>query len=117
MPEHDPSAGKPDSARHASLRPRRRFLQWLTASLLLAGHRPTIATADDAEQTPRNDSRLRVAAIQMTPKLGDVDANLAQAEQLVREATRKGAQWIDAQPHSPVSPRPATVGSAWKKVN
>lgn len=88
MRKHALSAGKPDNPRHPPRLPRRRFVQWLTASLVLAGHRPTRASSEHGE------SRLRVAAIQMTPKLGDVDANLAQAEQLVREATRKGAQWI-----------------------
>lgn len=39
-------------------------------------------------------SRLRVAAIQMVPKLGDVQANLNQAEHLCRQALRQGAQWI-----------------------
>ena len=34
---------------------------------------------------------LRVAALQMTPKLGDVAANLEQAEQLIIEAPRRGA--------------------------
>ncbi|MCA1791081.1 MAG: carbon-nitrogen hydrolase family protein [Thioalkalivibrio sp.] len=38
--------------------------------------------------------RIRAAAIQMSPKLGDVDANLAQAEQLIAEAIQRGAQWI-----------------------
>lgn len=94
MHKHDLSEGTPDNAGHPLPHPRRRFLQLLAASLVLAGHQPTVATADDAERTPASDSRLRVAAIQMTPKLADVDANLAQAEQLVREATRKGAQWI-----------------------
>ena len=30
----------------------------------------------------------------MTPKLGDVDANMAQAERLIRQAQKQGAQWI-----------------------
>ena len=37
---------------------------------------------------------LRVAAVQMAPKLTDVEANLSQAEQLIKEAVKKGAQWI-----------------------
>src|SRR5690606_19344566 len=41
--------------------------------------------------TPR---RLRAAAIQMRPALGDVQANLGQAEQLVREALGRGAEWV-----------------------
>jgi predicted amidohydrolase len=39
-------------------------------------------------------NKLLVAAIQMTPKLADVTANLEQAEQLIRQAQKKGAQWI-----------------------
>ncbi|MCH5376523.1 MAG: carbon-nitrogen hydrolase family protein, partial [Planctomycetes bacterium] len=34
-----------------------------------------------------------MAAIQMVPKLGDVDANLAQAQNLVNEAASRGAKW------------------------
>ena len=30
----------------------------------------------------------------MTPRLGDVEANLAQAAQLIDEAIRHGAEWI-----------------------
>jgi len=37
---------------------------------------------------------LQAAAIQMVPKLGDVQSNLNQAEHLVRQALRKGATWI-----------------------
>lgn len=37
---------------------------------------------------------IRVAAIQMTPVLGDLQANLAQAERLVVQAQRLGAEWI-----------------------
>jgi predicted amidohydrolase len=43
---------------------------------------------------PKPPLRLRVAAIQMVPKLGDVAANLMQAEALVRQAIRRGAQWV-----------------------
>ncbi|MHA6794390.1 carbon-nitrogen hydrolase family protein [Pseudonocardia bannensis] len=43
--------------------------------------------------TDRPDAR-RVAAVQMQAVLGDVDANLAQAERLVSEAARNGAEWI-----------------------
>jgi len=39
-------------------------------------------------------STLRVAAIRMTAKLGDVAANLKQAERLILEAQRGGADWI-----------------------
>lgn len=65
---------------------RRRFVQAL-ATGLLAGT-PLLRAA---ESKPR---RIRAAAIQMQPRLGDVAANLAQAEQLLDEAIRRGAEWI-----------------------
>src|SRR6516165_10626434 len=37
---------------------------------------------------------IRVAAIQMRAKVGDVASNLSHAESLVREAFRRGAQWV-----------------------
>lgn len=39
-------------------------------------------------------SRLRVAAVQMQPTLGDVDANLRSAERLVRAAFAQQAEWV-----------------------
>ena len=42
----------------------------------------------------RATETLHVAAIQMVPKLGEVQSNMAQAEQLVMEALRKGAKWV-----------------------
>jgi predicted amidohydrolase len=73
---------------------RRRFAQGLAASLLLGGY-SFAAAATGREQAggflPR---RLKVAAIQMAPKLGDVEANLAQAEQLIGEAISRGAEWV-----------------------
>ena len=38
--------------------------------------------------------RLRVAAVQMTARLGAVETNLRAAEGLVREAFRAGAEWV-----------------------
>src|SRR4051794_24713804 len=38
--------------------------------------------------------RLRVAAIQLEVKIGDVPANLAMCEQLLNQAGEAGAQWI-----------------------
>jgi len=67
---------------------RRRFNQWLAAGLLAAAGR---APGSAGGTTPM---RLRVAAIQMAPVLGDADANLAQVEGLIREALGQGAQWI-----------------------
>lgn len=69
---------------------RRRFNRWLAAGLL-AGAAPLPVRALMA---PARAKRLRVAAIQMTPVLGDADANLNQAEQLIRQAIAQGAQWI-----------------------
>jgi predicted amidohydrolase len=37
---------------------------------------------------------LRVAAVQLTPLLGDVEANCAAAERLAREAAASGARWV-----------------------
>src|SRR5215831_3983997 len=37
---------------------------------------------------------VRVAAIQMRAKVGAVAANLSHAESLVREAFRRGAEWV-----------------------
>ena len=42
----------------------------------------------------RNPESVRVAAIQMTPKLADVEANLADAERLKRLALQRRARWI-----------------------
>lgn len=64
---------------------RRSFTSWLALGMaagLYPGLSPGLVT------TGRT---LRVAALQMTPKLGDVPANLEQAEQLIREAQRRGA--------------------------
>lgn len=41
-----------------------------------------------------NKTKLRVAAVQMQPVLGDVDANLNAAERLVQRAFEDGAQWV-----------------------
>jgi len=65
---------------------RRRFVECLVAGL--AAGLPGVPAA----LTPVR--RIRAAAIQMTPKLGDVEANLAQTEQLIDEAIRRGAEWI-----------------------
>jgi predicted amidohydrolase len=39
-------------------------------------------------------SQIRVAAVQMIAELGNVDANLAKAERLVRAAFERGAKWV-----------------------
>ena len=74
--------------RDASGLDRRRFLQYLAAGGMAMGL-PGLSGA-----VPAASQRIRAAAIQMTPRLGDVEANLGQAEQLLQEAVRKGAQWI-----------------------
>ena len=67
---------------------RRRFGQWLAGAPFAA---VLAARASTAMQPTR---RVRVAAVQMSPRLADVAANLAQAERLIREAQRRGAEWI-----------------------
>ena len=73
---------------------RRQFIEWLAAAALVAGQRPLLASSTGAAPAVGRDDTLRVAAIQMTPKLGAVDTNLAQAEQLARQAASKGAALI-----------------------
>lgn len=67
---------------------RRRFNLWLLAGLTAGVCPGMVHAAAEKEQ------KLRVAALQMAPKLGDLQANLEQAEQLVRQAQKQGAQWI-----------------------
>ena len=81
--------------RHIS-KSRRRFLQYLTAGAL-AGRYPAQAkpiSGPNGSSTGNSLLKLKVAAIQLSPKLADVKANLHQAEQLIQEALRKNAQWI-----------------------
>jgi hypothetical protein len=74
--------------------PRRRFIEWIAATILLAEHRPLMASAENVISEAKGAHTLRVAAIQMVPQLGAVDSNLAQAEQLVRQAAAKDAVLI-----------------------
>src|SRR5437867_3266136 len=53
---------------------------------------------------------VRVAAIQLHPKLADVSANLETAERLIRAAIRERAEWI-------VLPEFFTSGLAFDPVN
>ena len=70
---------------------RRQFNRWLVACVLAAGTKVYAQT-----EPSKNESALKllVAAIQMTPKLGDVQSNMKQAEHLIRQAIARGAQWI-----------------------
>lgn len=70
---------------------RRQFNRWLAACALAAGTKVSAQA-----EPPKDESALKllVAAIQMTPKLGDVQSNLKQAEHLIRQAQKEGAQWI-----------------------
>jgi len=67
---------------------RRRFNGCLAAGLT-TGLFPGLAWSRSDEERS-----IRVAALQMTPKLGDAEANLQQAEQLIRQAQQRGAEWI-----------------------
>lgn len=70
---------------------RRRFNQCLAAGLA-AGALSGLSRRTDAK--PEAQQKLRVAAIQMAPRLGDVAANLEQAERLILQAQKQGAEWI-----------------------
>jgi predicted amidohydrolase len=73
---------------------RRQFIRWLTAGCLsgIASAHAKVETAGSSSDT--SPVKLRAAAIQITPKLGDAAANLEQVEKLAREALGKGANWI-----------------------
>ena len=70
---------------------RRRFLRYLAAGLAMGVSGMSAATVS---KPPAKGRRIKAAAIQMAPKLGDVKANLDQAEKLVDEAIRRGAEWV-----------------------
>jgi len=65
---------------------RRRFNRYLATGLLTGGFAGATATP--------GRSKLRVAAIQMAPSLANVSANLEQAERLILDAQKRGAEWI-----------------------
>lgn len=67
---------------------RRRFNRYLATGLLTA----SLTGTNPAATQPHR--KLRVGAIQMTPRLGKVEANLEQAEKLILEARGMGAEWI-----------------------
>jgi predicted amidohydrolase len=71
-------------------------LKAIAATMLAGGYATrALATTSNSKYILNNGSeKLKVAAIQMSPKLGDAESNLNQAEQLIRAAMKKGAQWI-----------------------
>lgn len=75
---------------------RRQFNRWLATGLLLGGSsaRALAALSQESAVSGGTPIRLPVAAIQMVPKLGDVQANLNQAEVLVQKALGQGARWV-----------------------
>lgn len=76
---------------------RRQFSRLLASGLVLAGFGQLSGCAARRtfdHKTQGKSDRLRIAAIQMHPRLADVDANLRQAEHLVRAALERGAQWV-----------------------
>jgi len=75
---------------------RREFLRSAAAvGLILPAWQASAETNSQLGLVPRNGKRnLRVAAVQMTIRYGDVDANLQTAQRLVRKAIRMGATWI-----------------------
>src|SRR5687767_4214874 len=54
----------------------------------------SVAATGAAALTSGAPRSVRAAAIQMHPKLGDVEANLERAERLIREAIGRRAEWI-----------------------
>ncbi len=75
---------------------RREFLKSAAAvGLISPAWQASAQTNSQLGLLPRNGKRnLRVAAVQMTIRYGDVDAKLETAQRLVRKAIRKGATWI-----------------------
>ena len=67
---------------------RRKFGHLVGTALTLAGRgaRECVAAAEP--------SSIRVAAVQMTPELANVEANLVQAEHLTRQAFKTDARWV-----------------------
>lgn len=69
---------------------RRQFGRLLAGLAAAAAVGPSRATGSSGDPP----QRLRVAAIQMTPRLADVAANLEQADRLIQDAQKRGAEWI-----------------------
>lgn len=73
---------------------RRQFNKWLLASPLIAGHGLANRALANVISKKSASSSLNVAAIQMKPVLANAESNLSQAELLIKEAQKKGADWI-----------------------
>lgn len=75
---------------------RRQFNKLLASGLLLSTPFAKIqaTTGNAGTNAERLPAQIPAAAIQMKPKLADVQWNMNQAEQLVRQALKQGAQWV-----------------------
>lgn len=72
---------------------RREFLQ-TAAAVGVGGAIWEEAAAASSQYGVTEDRTIRVAAVQMTIRCGDVDANLETARRLARKAIGRGANWI-----------------------
>ena len=75
---------------------RRQFNKWLASSLLLSNPvtKALATTGMGDSNSSKLPTQIQAAAIQMVPRLCDVQWNMNQAEQLIRKAQKLGAQWI-----------------------
>lgn len=88
------SGASPEPAGQRQLS-RRTLLRGFAAGIAgLAGGLPRLTAASASPAQSAEPATIKAAAVQMAPKLGDADANLAQAERLAREAIAAGADWI-----------------------
>jgi predicted amidohydrolase len=70
---------------------RRQFNKLLASGLLLSSPLVRSQASSESQKLP---TQIQAAAIQMVPRLADVQWNMSQAEQLIRKARKMGAQWI-----------------------
>ncbi len=73
---------------------RREFLKRLGMTGVGLAATTAGASLQSAEEEKGPANTIRVAAVQMHPELGDVDANLATARRLVRKAFEQKAKWV-----------------------
>ncbi|WP_455217473.1 carbon-nitrogen hydrolase family protein [Kaarinaea lacus] len=73
---------------------RRQALKTIAATILTGAFGMRAQASIKDASSGLTPVRLKVAAIQMSPTLADAESNMIQAEQLIKEAIRKGAQWI-----------------------